>query len=151
MKSKLILLILLLLGSISISAQRESIGLKPKVALDIFTSEYGASYKFANSIQDLGEMRTRVGLDFIGELPIRKPFFKDLKYVLSSDNHFYMDPNGITSYNPKLAVFIIGAGLKFKEIKLSFEHQCVHPIKSDGINQLSVFGGYSMFSLSYGY
>lgn len=148
MKNIIINLILIFIVSINMSGQT----LQPKVAFDYFPNSLGYTFMVNNELAELGRYRTRVGIDFIGNIPINKPFIKDIKYNVFTDIHTHMNfANRGLRFDPKIVNFYIGANLSYKKFKIEYKHLCVHPTKSHTSIPIQVYGGYDMISISYGY
>ena len=135
-----ITLIVCLVCMIASSHVNAQITVKPKAALDYYTNGY--ALKVDESVNRLGHFRARMGIDFNWK-----------KFTIYADNHVFMNWSNLNKINftPTLNNFFIGAEFKVNKIKIRYEHLCTHPIKSDDIQALKIYGGYDMFSISYGY
>lgn len=134
---RVIICVLAITLSLALNAQKVT----PKAAFDIFTN----GYKIILNDQPakMGDFRTRIGLDFDWR-----------KFTVYADTHVYMNYAGGSSANfrPRLSEYYIGAKFHItKEIKVQYEHLCIHPVKAHGRSGIDKYGGYDMISLSYNY
>ena len=59
----------------------------------------------------------------------------------SYKNEMFKD-NGSLYFNPVQDYFIVGTKLKYKNISLKIEHECIHPVLSNS-NCANFYGGYN--------
>jgi hypothetical protein len=135
------LIILLLLVEATAAAQ---IKVNPRIALDVFTTPYllkvqGADLNY--NIVDYGTFRARIG----AEASYRR-------FAIGFTQHVYMRHWNSFTFRPMQAEWFVNASFRLTDkLKLSVEHLCVHPVRTDGVRNVEVFGGYNMVSVSYGY
>ncbi len=127
-----------MLLSAAIQAQK----LKPKFALDYFTTNSVVFSSTKDAFQyTYPNYRVRMGCDLTYK-----------KFTLYFDQHIYMKSVAITKFDPYQAYWYVGCNYKVsKNIKISYEHLCIHPITYFSIPRDNLFGGYNMISISYGY
>lgn len=127
--------------------------LTPRAAFDYFAGGYdvkvvenryylGTQYENQIIIPH-GEFRARVGADYR---------FKNVSVFF--DQHIYMLKAQNITFQPLQATWFAGIEYHFtNEIKLKYEHMCTHSVITDGSanTQIKMYGGYNMFSISYGY
>lgn len=79
----------------------------------------------------------------------------ELKYDKLSayyDNKFWVEHSKDVRFQPTQAVFSVGASYEIvKNIKISCEHSCYHPLYTSGGDIKGMCGGKSEITLSYGY
>lgn len=95
------------------------------------------------SVMDYGNFRVRLGATYTYK-------FASVYF----DQNVYMEKGRNIAFKPLQAEWY--AGIKFriyKGINLSYEHACFHPIITDNSyeSRTKFYGGYNMFSISYGY
>jgi hypothetical protein len=103
---------------------------------------YNPEYSI-NHEHHYGDFRVRVG----GE-------YKHKKFSAYFDQHVYMDKAAGFTFQPLQAEWYVGASYNIKsKLTVKLEHVCIHPVVSSGTYQYQsrMYGGYNMFSLSYGY
>jgi hypothetical protein len=145
---KSVILSAVMLFALSTSAQ-----LKPRAAFDYFPRPYTVKVVTPlpatmgitewESLVSYGSFRVRVGADYT--------YWRLSAYF---DQHVYMNKARDITFQPLQAEWY--AGIKFHitgNVLLKFEHLCIHPVVSDRSYhvQTRVYGGYNMFSISYGY
>lgn len=141
---KTILLVLLLLFSINVYGQKFSF--EPRGALDYYVggSKYGLEIIHSPYFEtlDLGNFRVRIG----GTLKYKK-------FGLYFDQEVYMSNESIYQFSPSAAKWSVGLEYSINnKIKINYEHSCTHPVLTDTrMDFTRVYGGSSMFSISYGY
>lgn len=134
---KILLLILLPIFGFSQKIQ-------PKIAVDYFVGGY--HYRVDNPMSntvfsiDHGNCRARIGAEFS---------YKQASVYF--DQHVYMKNSGL-SFDPTQAYWWVGASYFWRQIKIKYEHECIHPINTySGQYRSKYYGGYDMVSISYGY
>lgn len=142
------LLILFLLTTLTASAQR----FYPKGSLDYFVG--GNELAITQTVIDqtgttifefpfsYGYFRARIGAEF-----------KYRGFSAYFDQKIYMNKSVNISFRPLQAEWYAGISYTiFSKIKLTYEHLCIHPINSGSYAQpIKLYGGYDMFSISFGY
>lgn len=133
------LIILLLLVEATAAAQ---IKVNPRIAVDVFTTPYQMKLQNSNTnyIVNYGTFRARVGAEVTYK-----------SFAAGFSQNVYME-KGRNAFRPLQAEWFVNVSFKLTDkIKVSIEHLCVHPVRSDGIERIEMFGGYNMISVSYGY
>ena len=125
----------------------------PKASFDYFATGYNTktavqadpsvSNERTEMIMRYGSFRVRIG----GEYAIKK-------LSVHFEQHVYMNKAKNVTFAPTQAEWYAGVKYKFTDkIMVKYEHMCTHPVGSDGsqATQTSLYGGYNMISVSYGY
>lgn len=139
MKTKLYTAILLLSVCLSVGAQNK-LQILPKAAI---------SYAYEKmEIDNEGRFKVR-----LPNLSVRTGI--ELKYGKLSafyDNKFWLEKGNNISFIPRQSKFSIGVSYEIaKNIKISCEHSCYHPMYTSGGDIKGLCGGKSEITLSYGY
>jgi len=127
--------------------------LKPRFAVDYFINGYDTKFVKTIIIDDADqEFSTKINN---GNFRIRIGANYDFKHFnLYFDQNIYMNKAKNISFQPLQAEWFTGINIKvYKKIRVSYEHLCIHPIISNNTfnSQHKIYGGYNMFSISYGY
>lgn len=139
MKKKLGIAIFLLTVCFSASAQNK-LQVLPKAAISYSDEQYEVdNYKSARV--RLPNLSVRTGVE--------------LKYGKLSayyDNKFWVEHSKDVRFQPTQAVFSVCVSYEIaKNIKISCDHSCYHPIYTSGGYIKGLCGGKSEITLSYGY
>lgn len=143
---KLILIAFVLSGSIAFGQ------FTPRASLDYFPRFYtrtvfpvsaATRVTEGEALMDYGNFRVRLGATYTYK--IASVYF---------DQHVYMTKGRNVAFKPIQAEWYAGMKVKiYKGLTVGYEHACIHPVLCDGSYQsrTKVYGGYNMFSISYGY
>lgn len=118
----------------------DEIKIKPAGAIDYFAGDYKI-YSFSDTF-DLGNMRGRMKLT------------ANWKFInLYAESHVYMSKSDGLYFTPRRVDWFTGISVNVnKNIKVSYEHLCIHPVISHRQwVDMMLMGGYDKFTLSYGY
>lgn len=124
---------------------------KPKAAFDYFPSGYvqkvimplssTTGINQIESVIDYGNFRVRIGAEY-----------QVKKWTAYFDQNIYMEKSSGVSFQPLQAEWFVGVKYEIvKGLVAKYEHLCIHPIQTDNIIITTVYGGYDMVSISYGY
>lgn len=126
---------------------------KPRGAFDYFVGSHSIMLEQSmpaytgltewETAMTYGTMRVRIGADYTIK-----------RFTAFFDQEVYMNKSQNISFQPLQAVWYAGAKFRIVEnVHLKFEHQCIHPVVSNDSydKQVRMYGGYNMFSISYGY
>lgn len=143
----LILILAIIIGAISANGQ----SFRPRIAVDYFTNyriliQTPASITSGALVKEsdfaYGNYRVRIGCSFD---------YKKLSIYF--DQNTYMSKGHNIAFSPSLYEWFTGIQYKFTDkIMLKYEHLCMHPTQDyNKPMRTQLFGGYNMFSISYGY
>ena len=83
---------------------------------------------------DNGQMNMILGLRYY---PTKWAF-------LYTDTQTFMNPLGVTKYNPVHSFYTVGTGVRYDRFQLKIEHACYHPMKTDSKQNITeLYGGYT--------
>lgn len=129
-------IILILLLSTSICTAKKKQDLRFEAGLGI--SYCDNNYKLSQEIFSLGETFTRVQL---------RGYYK--RFELRFDNLITNKKSRSFLFSPKVAFFNSSIRFNYKKVTIYAEHQCVHPLLSDGKNTVKLYGGYNKIGINF--
>lgn len=70
------------------------------------------------------------------------------KLYVSLKAEVMMDIENIIKYTPKLSIYTFESGFKVsKSITIKYSHSCVHPIITDGVMPIIIYGGFDRIGI----
>ena len=89
-------------------------------------------------------------------LQINAPFYTELE--IHAENS-YIDlygvyknemnkSDGLLEFAPSQDYYKVGATAKYKNFALNIEHECVHPVVTNGVTPSTLYGGHTKFEVT---
>ena len=128
--------------------------LSPRVQVSYFTNSYKTQFDVENRDFPSGLQKTNLVTHTFGNFMFKTGVaFKYKDFEIAADGSVFCNKTSLksTSFEPRLAIWDFSTSYNINKIKISFSHQCIHPIISSYDIDNRMYGGYEGFSISYGY
>ena len=137
---KTIKLIIALLFMCAATNAQTKLEILPKAAISYADEQYEVDNVYKLRVR-LPNLSVRTGVEL-----------KYGKWSAFYDNKFWVEHAKDVRFQPTQAVFAVGVSYTIaKNIKISCEHSCYHPVYTSGDRLRGMCGGKSEITLSYGY
>ena len=128
--------------------------LSPRIQVSYFTSNYRTRFGVENREFPSRLNSTKLVTNDFGNFMFKTGIvFKYKNFEISADGSVFCNKTSLkyTSFEPRLAIWDFSSSYIINKIKISFNHQCIHPVISSYSVENKMYGGFEGFSVSYGY